>query len=84
MEDKKKADNAKTVYIVCDNSKEVFPRSILRIYYTKESAYRFLGKYVSELNQSTYTGYLNIAEKQIGDSDTIIDLGTGEQYQNGE
>lgn len=67
--------DGKTLYIVCDSSKEVYPRNILRIYTTKESAYQFLGKYVSELNTSTYTGYLSIAEKKIGANYEIVILG---------
>jgi hypothetical protein len=71
-------EEGRTVYIVCNSSKEVFPRNILRIYNTLESAQRYLGKYVTELNRSTYTGYLTIAEKKIGNDDTINILGVGE------
>lgn len=63
------------LYIVCDSSIEVAPRNILRIFKTKVAAYRFLGKYVSELSRSTYTGYLSIAEKEIGDIEEMTILG---------
>lgn len=63
------------LYIVCNSSKEIAPRHILRIYRSKAAAYKFLGKYVSELNTSTYTGYLSIAEKTIGDNDDLLILG---------
>lgn len=68
-------EDGRTVYIVCNSSKEVFPRNILRIYNSLESAQRFLGKYVSEMNRSTYTGYLSIAKKKIGNDDCIEILG---------
>ena len=43
---------------------------------TKETAaYNFLGRYVAELEKSTFTGYLSIAEKYIGEDDTMIILG---------
>lgn len=70
-----KLEDGKTVYIVCNSDTEVFPANILRIYTTLDSAYRYLGKYVAELNRSTYTGYLTITEKQIGNSDEIKILG---------
>ena len=57
------------------SEKEVYPRNILRIYTTKESAYQFLGKYVSELRHSMYTGFLSISEKKIGANDDIKILG---------
>lgn len=68
-------EDGKTLYIVCNSSVEVAPNNILRIYKSKESAYKFLGKYVAELNKSTYTGYLSIAEKRIGNNDEIKILG---------
>lgn len=74
-EQDKEKDGGKTLYIVCNSSKEVFPKNILRIYQSKEAAYRFLGKYVSELNRSTHTGYLSIAEKRIGNNDEMKILG---------
>lgn len=63
------------VYIVCNSQVEIAPRNILKIYKTKAAAYKFLGKYVSELNRSTYTGYLSIAEVVIGDEDKLEILG---------
>lgn len=70
-----KLNDGKTVYIVCNSSTEVYPANILRVYSTLDSAYKFLGKYVTELNRSTYTGYLTIAAKKIGSSDDIKILG---------
>ncbi|MCI6603048.1 MAG: hypothetical protein MSC43_02465 [Clostridiales bacterium] len=72
---KKLLPDGKTLYIVCNSEKEVYPRNILRIYTTKESAYQFLGKYVSELRHSMYTGFLSISEKKIGANDDIKILG---------
>lgn len=63
------------LYIVCNSSVEVAPLNILRIYKSKAAAYKFLGKYVAELNKSTYTGYLSIVEKETGDSDFTKILG---------
>ena len=63
------------LYVVCNSEVEIAPRNILRIYKTKAAAYKFLGKYVSELNKSTYTGYLSIAEVAIGDEDELVILG---------
>lgn len=63
------------VYLVCDSSVEIAPRSVLRIFKTKAAAYRFLGKYVTEIGRSTYTGYLTISEKRIGDFESCTILG---------
>lgn len=63
------------VYLVCNSSREVAPRSVLRIFRTKAAAYRFLGQYVTELQPSTYTGYLTISEKKIGSSEDCVILG---------
>jgi hypothetical protein len=63
------------VYLVCDSSIEVAPRSVLRIFKTKTAAYRFLGKYVTEIGRSTYTGFLTISEKRIGDFKSCVILG---------
>ena len=63
------------LYVVCDASVEIAPRQILRIYKSKPAAYAFLGKYVSELNKSTYTGYLSIAEIGYGEDDQLEILG---------
>lgn len=79
----KQNEDGRTVYVVCNSSSEVYPRNILRIYNTLESAQRFLGQYVTELNSSTYTGYLSIAKKKIGHDDTIEILGQeGGKYAN--
>lgn len=76
MERDKAMDKEKEkLYIVCNSAKEIAPRHILRIYKRKSGAYKFLGKYVSELNNSTYTGYLSIAEKVVGDNDDLTILG---------
>lgn len=63
------------VYIVCNSSVEVAPKHILRVYKTKAAAYQYLGKYVTELNKSTYTGYLSVCEKVIGEDDDLEILG---------
>lgn len=70
-----KVEKGEKLYIVCDSSSEILPRSILRIYKSKAAAYRFLGKYVSELNRSTYTGFLSICEKTLGEADDVIIIG---------
>ena len=76
MERDKAMDKEKEkLYIVCNSAKEIAPRHILRIYKRKSDAYKFLGKHVSELNNSTYTGYLSIAEKVVGDNDDLTILG---------
>lgn len=74
MEEKKKS-SAEKLYIVCNSEVEIAPKHILRIYKSKNAAYKFLGKYVAELNKSTFTGYLTIAEKSIGDIDDLKILG---------
>ena len=63
------------LYVVCDSSIEIDPRQILRVYKNKSAAYAFLWKYVSELNKSTYTGYLSIAEIGYGEDDQLEILG---------
>ena len=63
------------VYLVCNSSNEVAPRNVLRIYKSKAAAYNFLGRYVTELEKSTFTGYLSIAEKYIGEDDRMVILG---------
>lgn len=70
-----KKETKEKVYIVCNSSNEVAPKHILRIYKSKAAAYNFLGRYVSELDKSTYTGYLSIAEKCVGEDDTMRILG---------
>lgn len=75
-------DKNEKLYIVCNSQHEVAPKNILRIYRNRNAAYRFLGKYVSELNRSTYTGYLSIAEKTVGDDDNLKILGVEEDGQN--
>lgn len=59
------------VYVVCNSSVDCYPRNILRIFKSLPAAQRFLGKYVSELEESTYTGYLTIAKKRVGNYDDM-------------
>lgn len=73
-------NDGRTVYIVCNNSRECYPRNILRIYNSLDSAYKFLGKYVAESKESIGTGYLSIAAKKIGNDDTIKVIGFDEVF----
>lgn len=70
-----KKETKEKVYLVCNSSSEIAPRHVLRIYKSKAAAYNFLGRYVAELEKSTFTEYLSIAEKYIGEDDTMIILG---------
>lgn len=72
------------VWVVCDNNPNLSPLNTLAVFKTKKNALEFVGKYVCQLNKSTYTGYINIVEMSIGvyEEDKKI-LGT-EIIKNGE
>ena len=61
-----KKETKEKVYLVCNSSSEIAPRHVLRIYKSKAAAYNFLGRYVAELEKSTFTGTVNITENAEG------------------
>ncbi len=57
------------IYLVCDTTpNRTTLNGVIRVYKTVDAAYRFLGKYVSEMNRATHTSYLSIVEKEIGNT----------------
>lgn len=54
------------IWVVCDNNPKLTPSNTLAVFKTKRNALEFVGKYVCEINKSTYTGYIQIIEMSIG------------------
>lgn len=54
------------IYLVCDDSPDLFPNNQLRAFATEKDALTFIGEYVVYENRYTRTGYIKIVEMSIG------------------
>lgn len=63
------------IYVVCDDNPRLTPNNVLGSFKNKNDAYKYIGKYVVELNKYTSTGYIKVLEMSIGEPEKTLNLG---------